>query len=237
MSDPGRTASEGAAAWVLPSVLGPLISPRGRGTSASALAAVEQTSRAQAFDQGYREGLQKAASETAASQAEMAQAVAAVRSLISQLAAPLERLDDEAVHEMAGLAISVGGHLARRELELDPSQVIAIVRQCVGLLPAGARHVRVLVHPQDAACIRACLATTTGDAAWTLVDDPVQPRGGCVVQSEHSRIDGRFEARLATVMAMILGDARDGARQPETDLTTAARSREGRDVDGTGTAE
>ncbi len=237
MSDQGRTSSEGAATWVLPSVRGPLISPRGRGTSPSALAAAERTSRTEGFDQGYRDGLQQAATETAARQVELAQAVAALSSLFGQLAAPLERLDDEAVREMTSLAISVGGHLARRELALDPSQVNAVVRHCVGLLPAGARDVRVLVNPQDAACIRARLAPTCADAAWTLLDDPVQPRGGCVVQSEHSRIDGHLEARLAAVMATMLGDARDASHQPATDLPTHSDGSERRKVDDVGTPE
>jgi flagellar assembly protein FliH len=95
--------------------------------------------------------------------------------------------------------------------------VIAIIRDCVQLLPASARDVRVHLHPQDAAVVRERLATPAAERAWTLVEDPVMGRGGCRVVAEHSQVDARLESRIAAAVAAVLGDARHPSRQAGVD--------------------
>ena len=90
--------------------------------------------------------------------------------------------------------------------------MIAIIREAVQLLPLAAREVRVLVHPADGAIIRERLTQSTGERAWTLIDDAVMARGGCRVTSEYSAIDARLESRIATVISTVLGDARVSER-------------------------
>ena len=60
------------------------------------------------------------------------------------------------------LAVTIARQLVRRELRIDPAQVIAIIRETVALLPAAARDVRVHLHPEDAAVVREKLATPDG---------------------------------------------------------------------------
>ena len=124
------------------------------------------------------------------------------------LARPLEQLDAEIESELAQLALAVGKQLARRELRIEPAQVIAILREALALLPAAAREVRVHLHPEDAATVREHLTTPASERAWTIVEDPTLSRGGCVVHSQSSRIDARLEARIAAVAASTLGDER-----------------------------
>ena len=99
-------------------------------------------------------------------------------------------------------------HLVRRELRIDPSQVIAIIRETVALLPASARDVRVHLHPEDAAVVREKLATPTGERAWTIAEDPVMGRGGCRVTTDTAQIDARLETRIGTVVSALLGEER-----------------------------
>lgn len=200
------------SAWTLPDVKGPVVAARGRSPSASAIVEAEREAWRAGFEQGRRDGL--AAVETAAAErlARLDRSVAELQRLCDQLARPLEPLDEDVAQELARLALRTGAQLARRELALDPSQVIAIIREAVGLLPIGAREVRVYTHPLDAAAIRERLTLNGGDRAWQLVDDPVMARGGCRVVSEFSQIDARLDSRLAAIVSTVLGDERGMAR-------------------------
>lgn len=202
----------GAQAWVLPQVHGPLVSPRGRGAHASGLESPEVEARRRGYEQGYGEGRTAAAGELAAGRAALAAQADALRRVLDALAAPLARCDEATVRELVRVAIDVGSQLARRELHRDPSQVIAIIRECVGLLPAGARHVRVSLHPLDAAAVRDCLTPASSESAWSIVEDPVQDRGGCRVQADSSRIDAGFDARVRAIVQSVLGDEREPGR-------------------------
>ena len=204
--------SEQAAAWVLPNVKGPVVAARGRSPSVGALAEAEREAWRLGFEQGRQEGLEAVERANAERVAALDEAVIRLEALCQQLARPIEPLDEGAARELANLALSVGGHLARRELRLDPSQVIAIIREAVQLLPLASREVRVVVHPADGAVIRERLADGTGERAWTLLDDPVMARGGCRVTSEFSAIDARIESRIASVISTVLGDERAAER-------------------------
>jgi flagellar assembly protein FliH len=136
-------------------------------------------------------------------------------SVLQFLGRPLEQLDAQVEKELVQLALAVGKQLARRELRVDPTQIIAIVRETLGQLPAAARDVRVHLHPEDAAIVRERLAAAAGERAWTLAEDPTLSRGGCVVRAESSQIDARFESRINSVIANALGDERSAERQAD----------------------
>lgn len=197
-----------ASPWSLPDVRGPVVAPRGRSPSVSAMVEVEQEAWRKGFEQGQREG--RASIETSRQEAvgRIAECAAQVSLLCQRLARPFDSLDDELTAELARLALRVGAQLARRELALDPSQVIAIIRESVALLPVGAREIRVYVHPLDGSAIRERLAAPSSDSAWQLLDDPVMARGGCRVTSEYSQIDARLDSRLSMIVATVLGEER-----------------------------
>jgi flagellar assembly protein FliH len=114
--------------------------------------------------------------------------------------------------QLAALALIIARQLVRRELQLDPAQVIAVIRETVALLPVAARDVRVHLHPQDAAVVRERLATPASDRAWSLVEDPVMARGGCRVTTDTASIDARLETRINAVAVAVLGEERAAER-------------------------
>jgi flagellar assembly protein FliH len=131
--------------------------------------------------------------------------------MFGTLARPFHELDVQVEQQLVHLALTVGRQLVRRELRIDPAQVIAIIRETVALLPAAARDVRVHLHPEDAAIVREKLATPAAERAWTIVEDPVTTRGGCRVTTDTTQIDARLETRMNTAISAILGDERAAA--------------------------
>lgn len=199
--------------WRLPEVDGPII---GRSLEERRGPASEESLRLalkEAEARGYETGMARARAETSTRLAALEERVKRLDAALNLLARPLEQLDADIEDQLAQLALSVGKQLARRELRIEPAQVIAILRESLALLPAAAREVRVHLHPEDAATVREHLTAPAADRAWTIVEDPTLSRGGCVVHSQSSRIDARLEARIAAVAASALGDERSAARE------------------------
>jgi flagellar assembly protein FliH len=178
-------------------------------------------------EEARAEGLAAARAEIDARVAQLDEQSRRLGALLDLQARPLARLDAEIEQQLAELAVAIARQLLRRELKTDPSQVIAVVRETVGLLPAAARDVRVIVHPEDAALIREKLVTPQTQNAWQLVEDPMLARGDCRVATETALIDARVENRLAAAIAALLGDERAQERQHQRDQANAALDEQG----------
>jgi flagellar assembly protein FliH len=212
MSEASRLRAIAAAAaaaaerWPMPPVDGPLVGAR----AGSAAEPRDKQGKAWQSEhaRGYEAGLAAGRGEMERATAELTARVRRLDAMLALLARPLAELDDEVEQQLLQLAVAVGRQLARRELKADPAQVIGVIRDAVARLPAAARDVRVQLHPEDAALVRERLASPAQERAWTLVEDPTQTRGGCLVRSENSQIDARIESRVNAIVSSLLGDER-----------------------------
>jgi flagellar assembly protein FliH len=198
--------------WRLPEVEGPIIGRSREDQRATAEGSARQVLK-EAESRGYEAGMARAHTETSARLSALEERVRRFDAALQLLARPLEQLDAQIEDELARLALAIGKQLARRELRIEPAQVIAILRESLALLPAAAREVRVHLHPDDAATVREHLTVPTSGRAWTVVEDPTLSRGGCIVHSDSSRIDARLESRIAAIAASALGDERAQSRE------------------------
>jgi flagellar assembly protein FliH len=144
--------------------------------------------------------------------AELNTRIARLDSILSVLGKPLSEMDAQVEKQLVTLALTVAKHLVRRELRIEPTQIIAIIRETVALLPAAARDVRVHLHPDDAALVNERLAKPQAERAWTVIEDPVMGRGGCRVTTDTALIDARLETRLGAVISQVLGSERGEQR-------------------------
>lgn len=218
MSDPQRplrpNAAQAAAVerWSLPEVGGgTIIGRNARDEQKSAAVNTVELLRQALLEseaKGYQAGLAKAQAETQITLDALAARVEQLDSILRLLAQPLAQLDAEVERELLQLTLAVGKQLARRELRVDPTQVIGIIRESLSQLPASARDVRIHLHPEDAATVRDRLAEPSSERAWTVVEDPTLTRGGCVLRTDTSQIDVRLESRISAVIANALGEER-----------------------------
>jgi flagellar assembly protein FliH len=189
----------------------PAVEAQGRATHGPAgggvvTAGVLEDLQEEAYREGYAIGLREG---SAAGQEQVRVQVERLDQLLTDLARPLEQLDEEVQRELLALAVALARQLVRRELKQDPTQIIGIVREAIGQLPVAARDVRVQLHPEDAAIVRAHLAPAEHERAWTLVEDPMMMRGGCQVVSAASRVDARLESRLGALLSEVMGGERE----------------------------
>jgi flagellar assembly protein FliH len=213
-------ASEAVAElWNAPAIEGPAAGGRRPWRTVGELQAVEDEAWSQAKTEGRAAGLAAAQQEIAQLTQQLEARTRCVDAALAALTRPFAQAQAQLHEQIAELAVAIARQLIRRELKADPSQVIAVVRETVALLPAAARNVRVLLHPEDAALLRERLATPQAESAWTILEDPVMARGDCRVTAESAQIDARIESRLAAAITAMLGDERLNTRieqQPES---------------------
>src|SRR3569833_1639990 len=172
--------------WTLPDVAGPVFSRREEKKPQPVDNTVELLRQAlqESEARGYQAGMEKAQAESQVTLDALAAHNAQLDSILQLLGAPLAQLDAEVEKELLNLTLAVGKQLARRELRVDPTQVIGIIRESLSQLPASARDVRVHLHPEDAAPVRDRLAEPSQDRAWIIEEDPTLSRGGCKKRTE-----------------------------------------------------
>ena len=163
----------------------------------------QQEGHAEGYQRGYAEGL-------AGGRDEVLLRVQKLDQILGFISQPLERLDTAVEEELTWLATEIARRLVRRELRASPGEIVAVVREAVGLLPVAGADVQVRLHPDDARLIREVLSLGRDDEpVWRIVEDQTLSRGGCLVHTELSRIDATVEKRLGAVIATVLGDERE----------------------------
>ena len=199
--------SEAAAAaiWELPPIDGPVLARRRRSTDLDAL---EREAWEKGFAEGREAGLAAAVQEQQAAQAEIERRIQQLGSILDFMAKPVAAVDDQVQRQLALLAAAIARQVVRREIRLQPEDIIGLIRDTVSLLPVTAREVRVHLNPEDARLVRSRLADVASERAWSITEDPILPRGGCRVSSENSTIDAQVEHRLGAAIAAVLGDER-----------------------------
>jgi flagellar assembly protein FliH len=197
--------------WDLPAVAGRTVQGRRAGRTVSELEEVERRAHQEAHAKGHAAGLAAARAESQQALTQIKSQAATLEKMLETLAQPFQELDGQVEEQLVHLAVTVARQLVRRELRIDPAQVIAIVRESVALLPAATRDVRVHMHPDDAAVVREKLAKPGTERAWTIVEDPIMTRGGCRVTTDTAQIDARMETRIHSIMTAILGEERADA--------------------------
>jgi flagellar assembly protein FliH len=159
------------------------------------------------FDEGLTEGIKKGYEENQHLLQEQATEFAR---LMESLSEPFRKLDDEVEKELVRLAIAIATQIIRREIKMDPGQIIAAVKESIKILPLSSQKIYLHLHPDDAELVRSVLAPTELSPPWNLIEDPLITRGGCKVDTEVSHIDASIENRLASVISTLFGGERQG---------------------------
>lgn len=101
-----------------------------------------------------------------------------VRLFRAHIAEAVDACVERLVHAIAQTVLA-------RELELAPCDIDAIVDSCLAMVN-GARDLRIVVHPEDAALVRTA----------STESDPVLERGDCIVRLDSGSIHATLQLRL-----------------------------------------
>jgi flagellar assembly protein FliH len=211
------------AAWSPGSLnSGPDAAPPPHGAAPSAPAGDSAASQAQVaaarqsgYQDGYRDGL---VALDSFKQSFATQLTAQFGQLLRSLDAQLVALEQQMAQALAQAAVALAQRVVRAELHTHPEQVAAVAQQAVDAVLLSARHIRVLVHPDDHALVAAGAAEALQARGARLLAHADIQRGGCLVESDLGRINARIESRWQQAAAVL------GSEQPwaDDDATPAA---------------
>ncbi len=175
----------------------------------------------QGFQKGLEEGLKKGYEDSL----HLVQGqVATLVSLMEALSQPFELLDQEVENELVKLAIAIAAQIIRREIKLDPGQIVAVIREALNVLPLAAQKITLKLNPEDADLVRSVLVLDDTSPSWGLIEDPLITRGGCKVDTEVSHVDATLEHRLTAVIAVLLGGERERDNLDTSRVTASLQS-------------
>lgn len=170
-------------------------------------------------DAAYQEGLElgrQAGIEAAKQQTE--QQATLFNDMLEQLSEPLSQIKENTQQELLKLAFAIARQIVRRELKQDPTQLIAVIREALKLLPIGAENIVISMHPEDAVVVKKALAVDDNSAKnnkWLINGDPAVERGGCQINTANSKIDGSIDKQIAVLFSNIAGGQRAGEKKDE----------------------
>ncbi len=164
----------------------------------------------QAKTEGYAEGIKQAQQETAVLRNRLLE-------LIDFFENPLQSLNEEVEQQLSLLAVTLAQQLVRREIRVEPGEIIPVIRESVKLLPASSRKISIFLNPEDLEMVKSALQLDNDEEqSWKLIEDPMITRGGCEIKADRSVINATLENRLQALAASILG----GERSEDQDVPT-----------------
>ena len=190
----------------------------------------------QGKDEGYQTGFQQGQEDgrqqgIIKGQEEVSQTIKYFVQIMKFLAKPIEQVNEAVEQELINLSMATAKQIIRREINVDPGQIIAVIKEALSALPPQSEKIKVYLHPSDAKIVRENLnrpadqntpenLTTNqsdqDDDNWSVIDEPNITRGGCRIKSESSQIDASVETRIAEIAARILGSERTAGDRVET---------------------
>lgn len=101
------------------------------------------------------------------------------------------------------LACEVARQVLRQELSVNPNALLPVIREALGVLSADCKAAVVRLNPQDRDVLEDVLRQEFSGLSLTLLADPTLSRGGCLVESAGTVVDGTMEKRWSRAVARL----------------------------------
>lgn len=174
--------------------------------------AKEDGARQAGYAEGYAEGYaQGQAQATLEGQRQMNEYIATQgKDLTAHFAALFERANAQLAaseqvmaHGVLELACELARQVLRHELSTNPNALQPVVREALGMLAVDSKAAVVRLHPLDLEVLAEVLRQEFSNLALTLLPDTSIARGGCLVESAGTVVDGTVQKRWQRALASL----------------------------------
>ncbi|MDR2111880.1 MAG: flagellar assembly protein FliH [Candidatus Accumulibacter sp.] len=171
----------------------------------------------QGYSEGYSEGYSagqaegRAAGHTAGQAEGLAEArelAARIAEILGNLERAAEEIEQRVAEQLLDTAVEIAGQVLRQSLRIKPELLLPVVREAIDALPFGSGHPALLLHPGDAALVRAQMGDHLAHNRWRIIEDASLTPGGCRIELNASEVDATVETRWRRVIETI-GVSRD----------------------------
>jgi flagellar assembly protein FliH len=157
---------------------------------------IEQQAREEGYTAGYAEGRRQAESEAQR-----------LRSLAESFEAALQQLEQVIAQDLLNLALEIAKQVLCGVLRVRSDAVLPVVQEAIRALPHYSQPVQIVLNPADAGLVRAHLGEEFARSGWKIVEDPGMSKGGCRLESAHTRIDATLPTRWRRVVSALGQDS------------------------------
>lgn len=171
----------------------------------------EPTEARQGYDDGFRKGKEegilagKEAGLQQGKQDALRQAqldlqpkLAELNKLLTSLSHSVNEEDYKLEQTLMQLVKHISEAVIRRELALDPSQLMKVIKETIAALPPNRDNIKILVSPADKQLVED--AISEGGENWRAVADESLSQGGVKIETDQSVADFSVEGRIQTVL-------------------------------------
>ncbi len=156
--------------------------------------------REQARQEGYEEGHAAGHADGHAKAMEEGQqrtdaVLAELHKLAESFGAAVQQADQLIANDVLELALHLAKNMLKTALPVKPELLLPVVREAVDYLPSLQQPAELMLHPEDAAIIRAGIGEELAQNGWRIVEDEQVGRGGCKVDTASNQIDATAAVR------------------------------------------
>jgi flagellar assembly protein FliH len=162
------------------------------------LHAFQQQAEAKARE-AYQKGVQQG--DATARQQLGAQQEAAMQRLgrtIEEISGMRQRCRYAAEEDVVKLALAIARRILHRELTVDPSAILGLVKAALAGLDVRELH-RIRIHPGQAGPLRTQLEAMGLPQRCEVVGDAALERGAAILETTHGSVDASVETQLEEI--------------------------------------
>jgi flagellar assembly protein FliH len=172
--------------------MGPPLPPPLDYPTVEELEAIREEARKDGYDEGHAAGH---ADAMAAGKIASAVELEHVRAIAANFHNALHDADQLIANDVLELALQLAKGMLKNALQVKPELILPIVRDAIEYLPVLQQPALLVLHPDDAAVVRAGIGEELDKGGWRVVEDPHVGRGGCKVDTASNQIDATAAGR------------------------------------------
>lgn len=157
---------------------------------------IYQQAREEGKRTGYQEGLEQATQTVAAE-------IQQLQTLANALSEEIKNVDQAVAQDLLALAVELAKKITGKALQIKPELILPLVEKAISQLPTISQPIRLTVHPDDAARIRAHLDNHPIAPKWKVLEDIHIEPGGCRVESGGCEVDATLATRWQRTLAAL----------------------------------
>ena len=181
-----------------------VVSDSGTVNSKVTAQSVEQIHKA-AYNEGLAIGKEEARVEIKKQQQNTESLIA----LLNECSQQAKSFDQKICEQLVFITIAIAKQVIRRELSVEPEQIMAVIRDAISYLPISSEKIILKLHPEDAVLVREIYhLDDEPERTWKIFEDPGMQRGGCIINTESSVVNADLDNRIATIVSQLLGGER-----------------------------
>lgn len=166
----------------------------------------------QASDDAYAEGLSHGQSQAALEWQQRMddyiaqqgrEAAQRMQSVVQTLEASLQEMQQHMAQQVLALACDIARQVVRQELVVNTAALQPIVKEAVSMLVTEGKPATVRLNPEDMESLEPTLREAVAGPGVHWVADAAVSRGGCLVESAGTVVDGRVDKRWQRAIAAL----------------------------------